>query len=75
MFEVTYYVALPFIATEDSLAPSEAVECFNPNYAVMRAVAFSHKPGYVGGLAFSRMDDPATGGFPAMSSQVWRRTG
>ena len=54
MSEVTYYVALPFIATEDGIAPGEAVQCFNPNAAVMRAEAFSHKPGYVGALAFSR---------------------
>jgi hypothetical protein len=48
MSEVTYYVALPFIATCDGIAPGEAVQCFNPNSAVMRAEAFSHKPGYVG---------------------------
>ena len=63
MSEVTYYVALPFIATEDGIAPGEAVECFNPNSAVMRAEAFSHKPGHVGALAFSRTGDPATGDF------------
>lgn len=63
MSEVIYYVALPFIATEDGIAPGEAVECFNPNSAVMCAAAFSHKPGYVGALAFSRTGDPATGDF------------
>jgi hypothetical protein len=63
MSEVTYYVALPFIATEDGIAPGEAVQCFNPNSAVMRAEAFSHKPGYFGALAFSRKGDPATGDF------------
>ena len=63
MFEVTYYVALPFVATENGIAPGEAVECFNPNSAVMRAEAFSRKPGFVGALAFSRTGDPATGDF------------
>ena len=63
MAEVTYYVALPFVAADDGVAPGEAVECFNPNAAVMRAEALSHKPGHVGALAFSRRGDPATGGF------------
>jgi hypothetical protein len=63
MSEVIYYVALPFIATEDGIAPGEAVQCFNPNAAVMHAEAFSRKPGYVGALAFSRKGDPATGDF------------
>jgi hypothetical protein len=48
MSEVTYYVALPFVAADDGLAAAEAVECFNPNAAVMRAEALSRKPGYVG---------------------------
>jgi len=33
MSEVTYYVALPFVAADDGIAPGEAVECFNPNAA------------------------------------------
>ena len=37
MSEVSYYVALPFVASEDGIAPADAVECFNPNAAVMRA--------------------------------------
>ena len=41
MSEVTYYVALPFVATDDGIAPGEAVECFKPNAAVMRAEALS----------------------------------
>lgn len=63
MSEVTYYVVLPFIATDGGIAPGEPVQCFNPNSAVMRAQAFSHKPGYVGALAFSRTGDPAKGDF------------
>jgi hypothetical protein len=39
MSEVTYYVALPFVAADDGIAPAEAVDCFNPNAAVMRAEA------------------------------------
>jgi hypothetical protein len=31
MSEVTYYVALPFVAADDGVAAGEAVKCFNPN--------------------------------------------
>jgi hypothetical protein len=44
MAEVTYYVALPFVAADDGIASGEAVECFNPNVAAMRAEALSRKP-------------------------------
>ena len=63
MSEVTYYVALPFVAADDGTAAGEAVECFNPNAAVMKAEALSRKPGIVGAVAFSRSGDPATGDF------------
>jgi hypothetical protein len=63
MSEVTYYVALPFVVTEEGVMPGEAIECFNSNSAVMRAEAFSHNPGYVGALAFSRTGNPAMGDF------------
>jgi hypothetical protein len=45
MSEVTYYVALPFVPSDDGIAPGEAIECFNPNAAVMKAEALSRKPG------------------------------
>jgi hypothetical protein len=63
MAEVTYYVALPFVASDDGVAPGEPTECFNPNAAVMRAEALSRKEGHVGAVAFSRTGDPATGDF------------
>jgi hypothetical protein len=63
MSEVTYYVALPFVAADDGVAAGEAVECFNPNAAVMKAEALSRKPGIIGAVAFSRSGDPATGDF------------
>jgi hypothetical protein len=63
MSAVTYYVALPFVVSDDGVAPGEPVECFNPNAAVMRADALSRKEGYVGALAFRRSGDPATGDF------------
>ncbi|MGJ4991027.1 hypothetical protein ACQR1N_25555 [Bradyrhizobium sp. HKCCYLRH1073] len=33
MAEVTYYVALPFLAADDGVAAGEPLECFNPNAA------------------------------------------
>jgi hypothetical protein len=63
MSEVTYYVALPFVLSDDGVAAAEAIECFNPNTAVMKAEALSRKDGYVGAVAFSRSGDPATGDF------------
>jgi hypothetical protein len=38
MTEVTYFVALPFIAADDGVAPGEAVECFNPTAVGWRAL-------------------------------------
>lgn len=63
MAEVTYYVALPFVAADDGIAAGEPAECLNPNAAVMRAEALSRKEGHVGAVAFSRTGDPATGDF------------
>jgi hypothetical protein len=63
MAEVTYYVALPFIAGDDGVAAGEPTECFNPFAAVMRAEALSRKEGHVGAVAFSRTGDPAMGDF------------
>jgi hypothetical protein len=65
MAEVTYFVALPFIATDDGIAVGEPAECFNPVAVVMRAEALSRKEGHVGAVAFSRTGDPATGNFSA----------
>jgi hypothetical protein len=73
MAEVTYFVALPFVAAEDGLAPGEPVECFSPNAAVMRAEALSRREGHVGAVAFSRTGDPATGDFS--DAQIIRRFG
>ena len=50
MAEVTYYVALPFVAADDGI---EATECFNPIAVVMRAEALSRKQGHVGAVALS----------------------
>ena len=56
-------MALPFLPSDDGVAAGEAVECFDPNAAVMKAAALSRKPGIVGAVAFSCSGDPATGEF------------
>jgi hypothetical protein len=61
--EVTYYVALPFVFSDDGVAAGEATECFSANAAAMRAETLSRKPGHAGAVAFSRSGDPATGDF------------
>jgi hypothetical protein len=61
--DVAHFVALPFVVAGDGVAAGVAVECFNPNAAVMKAEALSKKPGCVGEVAFSRTGDPATGDF------------
>ena len=43
MTEVTYFVALPFVAADDGVAAGEPTECFNPVAVVMRAEALSAK--------------------------------
>ena len=63
MPEVTYYVALPFVASEDGVAPGQATECLSANAAITRAEALSRRPGCVGALAFSRTGDPSSGDF------------
>jgi hypothetical protein len=45
MAEVTYFVALPFVASDDGVAAGEPIECFNPVAVVMRAEALSRKEG------------------------------
>jgi hypothetical protein len=63
MSQVTYFVALPFIPSDDGMAPGEATECFSSTSAVTRAEALSRKPVHVGAVAFSRTGDPETGDF------------
>jgi hypothetical protein len=46
MTEVTYYVALPFVARDDCVVAGEATECFNHVTVVMRAEALSRKAGH-----------------------------
>lgn len=63
MADVTYFVALPFIAADDGAAPGEAVECASAVAAINRAEALSRKEGNIGAVAFSRTGDLAVGEF------------
>jgi hypothetical protein len=63
MADVTYYVALPFTAADDGVAPGEAAECQSALAAIRRAEVLSRVAGNVGAVAFSRTGDPAVGEF------------
>jgi len=63
MADITYYVALPFIATDEGIVAGEPTECLNLLAVVAKAEALSRKQGNVGAVAFSRTGDPATGDF------------
>ncbi len=60
---VTYYVALPFVRTEEGVAPGEGQEMPNEGSAIRRAEAMSRDAAYAGALAFKRSGDPVMGSF------------
>jgi hypothetical protein len=60
---VTYFVALPFINSDEGPVPGEAMECPNEGTALLRAAAMSRKPENVGALAFKRSGEPNQGTF------------
>ena len=59
---VTYYVALPFIRTEDGTAPGEAQECQSEAAPIRRAEGMSSAAN-AGAVAFKRAGDPNVGEF------------
>ena len=64
MSDVTYYVAMPFLAGDDgSFVAGAAEECQNSAAALRRAEILAHAAGHVGAVAFSRSGDPMTGEF------------
>jgi hypothetical protein len=63
MADVTYYVALPFVMSDDGPAPREGVECMSASAAIARAGALSRKEENIGAVAFTRTGDPALGDF------------
>jgi hypothetical protein len=60
---ITYYVALPFMKTEDGAAPGGAQEMPNEGAAIRRAEAMSRDTANAGALAFKRTGDPNLGNF------------
>jgi hypothetical protein len=60
---LTYYVALPFVRTEEGVAAGEAQEMPNERAAIRRAEAMSRDPANAGALAFKRSGDPGMGSF------------
>ena len=64
MTTLTYYVALPFVLTDDgTTVPGEPVECPNASIAILQAAVLSQVAGSVGAIAFSRTGDPDVGKF------------
>ena len=60
---VTYYVALPFVRTEEGVAPGQAQEMSNETAAIRRAESMSRDPANAGALALKRSGDPNMGNF------------
>ena len=60
---VTYYVALPFVRTEDGSAAGRAQECQSAPEANRKAEVMSRDPANAGALAFKRTGDPSLGNF------------
>jgi hypothetical protein len=60
---VTYYVALPFVRTEDGIAAGQGQECPSEVSAIRRADSMSRDAANAGALAFKRTGDPNIGSF------------
>jgi hypothetical protein len=60
---LTYYVALPFVKSDDGTAPGQAVECQSETQALSRASAMARDPVNAGAVAFKRSGDPQLGEF------------
>jgi hypothetical protein len=72
---VTYYVALPFIRTEDGTAPGEARECQSEAAAIRRAEGMSRDPANAGAVAFKRAGDPKRVFGRGCTEEVWQCAG
>ena len=73
MADITYFVALPFVAGDDGVTPGEPVECLSAGAAVLRAEYLSRREGVVGSIAFSRCGDLSSGTFD--DAQVLKKFG
>ncbi len=59
---VTYYVALPFLKTEDRIAAGQAQEMPSASAAIRRAELMSRDP-LNAGISFRRSGNPNSGDF------------
>lgn len=73
MADITYFVALPFVAADDGIAPGEAVECPSARAAILRAEYLARREGIIGSIAFSRSGDLSSGEFE--DAQVLKKFG
>jgi hypothetical protein len=60
---LTFYVAVPFLRTEEGVAPGQAQEMPSERAALLRAELMSRDPANAGALAFKRSGDPNIGTF------------
>ncbi len=60
---LTYYVALPFVRSDDGVAAGQALECQSEHQALSRAGAMARDPANAGAIAFKRSGDPMMGDF------------
>jgi hypothetical protein len=60
---ITYYVALPFLRTEEGVVAGVAQEMSSERAAIRRAEAMLRDSANVGALAFRRSGDPSLGSF------------
>jgi hypothetical protein len=72
-YNIIYFVALPFMAADDGVAPGEPVECLSASAAILRAEYLSRREGVVGSIAFSRRGDLFSGTFE--DAQVLKKFG
>jgi hypothetical protein len=64
MATMTYYVALPFMRSEDGeIVACEPKEARSSDQAIRRAGTMAAEEGHCGPIAFSRTGDPALGDF------------
>jgi hypothetical protein len=63
MAEINYYVALPFLFTDDGILLGNAVECPSASAAIVRAEIMARKICNAGAIAFCRNCNPGTGAF------------
>jgi hypothetical protein len=63
MAEVTYFVALPFVARDGGVAAGEPVECFNPVAVVITLRRYHARKATLARSRSAAPGDPAIGDF------------